>query len=247
MRELDLVLDELVADAPVDRIGWEDVLARSRRGRITSSSRPRKRLAIALATIVVLGVAGTAVAVGVSLLDQQKRFHDSAPDDPERLGPLVEVTAGESWALIAWQSKYGICVDFAIPGNSPFSCGFPVRGAKPSSDTSGAGAPTHAVAGFVSGGGLVGGDGQTTIFGVAANEVARVTVELHDGRVIDAQLHDAPPALDAEVRFFIVRLPLRSPEPVKGLQTELYPNVVDPVRAYSAYASDGSLIERVED
>jgi hypothetical protein len=234
MKELAALLDALVADAPVDKLSWADVESRSRRAR----RRPRRptRLVLALAAIALLGLVGTAVGVGISLLGQQEHFHDSAPDHPDRIGPLVEVTADDSWSLIAWRSEAGICVDFAIPGNSPFSCGFPVRGAKSPSDARGRGLPTRAVGGFVSGGGLVGGDGKMTIFGVAATEVTRVTVELRDGRVVDAPLHDAPAALEANVRFFIVRLP-----PLPQRLGE-----VGPVVAYNAYAGD-ELIDRAPD
>lgn len=204
---------------------------------ISRPQRARKRLVLALAAAALLALAGTAVAVGVDLLAQQERFHAGVPDDPQRLGPLVEVASGDDWALIAWKSEVGICLDFAIPGNSPFGCGFPVRGAKPATDASGAGLPTHAVAGFVSGGGLRGGDGKATIFGVAARDVAAVEVELRDGSVVEAPLYDAPPELDLELGFFIVRLQL----PPQGLRGD------GPVRAYSAYDHDGRLIERVED
>ncbi len=159
------------------------------------------------------------------------------PDDPKRLGPLAEITSGDNWALIGWRSEVGACLDFAIPGDSPFGCGFPVRGAKPSADASGSGLPTHAVSGFFSGSNLVGGDGKATIFGVAAHEVTAVKIELRDGRVINAPLYDAPPALETEIRFFIARLPLG----------ELERRPASPVRAYSAYDQSGRLIERIED
>jgi hypothetical protein len=231
MNELAMLLDELVADAPVEKASWNDVLARGRR--IGPRKRSRKRLALALAVTALVVLAGTAVGVGVNLLAQQERFHAELLDDPQRLSPLVEVASGDEWALIAWESKYGICLDFAIPGNSPYSCGFPVRGQKSATD-SGAGPPIHAVAGFVSGGGLIGSDGKTTIFGAAAPEVAAVKVELRDGRVLDAPLYDSPPELDAQLRFFIVRI-------------SLAPQVDDPVRAYRAYNRENSLIERVVD
>lgn len=238
MNDLAMVLDELVADAPVDRASWDDVLARRRK--IGRPRRPPKRLVLALAAAALLALAGTAVGIGVNLLTQQERFHADLPDDPQRLGPLVEVASGDEWALIAWKSEAGICLDFAIPGNSPFGCGFPVRGAKPATD-SGAGPPIHEVSGFVSGPGLVGGDAKTTIFGVAARDVATVKIELRDGRVVDAPLYDAPPELDEPLRFFIVRLPLppiRIGNPVRN---------PSPVRAYNAYDRNGGLLERVED
>jgi hypothetical protein len=229
--ELAAALDALVADAPVEKLGWADVEARARR-----RSRS-KRVVLALAAVALLGLAGTAVGVSITLLGQQEQLHDSAADHPDRLGPLVEITSGDEWSLIAWRSVAGVCVDFAIPGNSPFACGFPVRGAKAPADTTGSGPPTHAVAGFVSGGGLVGGDGKMTIFGIAAADVARVAIELRDQRVVDAPLYDAPAALEADVRFFIVRLPAMR----QGLDDD------GPVRAYRAYAENGSLIERFED
>jgi hypothetical protein len=246
MNELATVLDDLAAGALVDRASWNDVVARARR--VPRQRRARKRLVLALAAAVVLALAGTAVGVGINLLKQQEEFHAS-PDNPNRIGPLVQVASGDDWALIAWQSKVGICLDFAIPGNSPFSCGFPVRG-NTRSEESGAGPATHSVAGFVSGAGLAGGDGKTTIFGVAARDVATVEVELQDGRIVAAPLIDAPPALDAPLRFFIVRLRLPPPEvhdqgptrPARGLP----PVVEDTVHAYSAFDGEGRLIERVE-
>jgi hypothetical protein len=239
MNELITVLDDLVADAPVEKASWPDVVGRSRGIRLPR--RARRRLVVALAAITLLALAGTAVGVGISLLTQQERFHASAPDDPRRVGPLVEIASSDNWALIGWRSEVGICLDFAIPGNSPFGCGFPVRGAKAATDASGSGLPTHAVAGFFSGGNLVGGDGKATIFGVAAQEVAAVKIELRDGRVINAPIYDAPPDLKAHVRFFIVRIRLAE------LERRPENPVLAPVLAYSAYDPDGILIERVED
>jgi hypothetical protein len=240
---LSRVLDELAADAPLERASWTDVQQRARQHRRLARqriARPRvpRRYLIAAVGAVVLTVAGTTAAVRLDFLDQQERFHASNPDHARRVGPLVEITSGETWSLIAWRSReMGLCLDFAVPGNSPFGCGFPVRGAKPASHTSGGGPPIHAVAGQVSGGGLVGGDGKGTIFGVAASDVARVQIELSDGRVVEARLYDAPPELDTSVRFFIVRLALPS-QPLHG---------VERVRAFLAYNARGELIERFAD
>jgi hypothetical protein len=189
------------------------------------------------------------VGVGITLLDQQERFHAVARADPRRLGPLVEVTAGEHWALIAWESNFGICLDFAIPGNSPFFCDFPVRGAKAATDSSGSGPPIHAVAGRVIGGNLVGGDGKTTIVGVAAEGVAAVKIELSDGRVIDAPLFEAPD-LAARVRFYIVRLRLPPIPRELGAPPRREGRLLvsgSPVRAYIAFDHHGDPIERVEE
>jgi hypothetical protein len=252
MSDLAGVLDELVADAPVGALNWNDVEARSQCSQQRLRRSPRRSIIVALAGAVALAVVGTAVGVGITLLDQQERFHASAPDDPQRHGPLVEVTSGEDWALIAWQSNFGVCLDFAIPGNSPFGCDFPVRGAKPTTDSSGSGPPMHAVAGRVSSSRLVGGDGKTTIFGVAAEDVAAVKLELTDGRLVDAPLYDAPADLDANVRFYIVRLLLASSQRRPAAPSRGYgPNGSSlgsdsPVRAYIAYGRNGALIERVE-
>jgi len=252
MRELAAVLDELAAEAPVDALSWRDVEARSDALKFRSRRGRRRSLVRAIVAAGVLAIAGTAVGVGVTLLDQQEVFHDAAPDDPERLGPLVEITSGENWSLIAWQSNFGLCLDFAIPGNSPFACDFPVRGAKPAADTSGSDPPVHMIAGQVSGGGLVGGDGKTTIFGVAAADVAAVNVELSDGRVVGAPLYDAPPELQTTVRVFIVRLPLSpeqrdpdSPGTIYGPGGEVLRSQ-SPVRAFIAYDRTGDVYERVE-
>jgi hypothetical protein len=235
MNELRPVLDELVAEAPFDRADWSDVVRRSRS--LRRRQRPRKRLALALALMTVLAAAGTAIGVRTDLLTQVERFHAELPDDPQRIGPGAKITAGEDWALIAWRSENGICLDFAVPGNAAFDCDFPVRGAKPPSDGLGAGLPIHAVAGFISFGGLVGGDSKTSILGVAAQEVAAVEIELRDGRVLKPQLYDAPPELSAKLKFFIVRLPLAPPAPGSG----------SPVRFYKAYGRGGTMIESVRD
>jgi hypothetical protein len=239
MTDLTAALDELVAGAPVERADWDDVLARQRRS--APRRRPRKRIILVLAVIAVLALTGTAVGVGINLLTQQERFHAEMPHSPHRLGPFVEVASGDNWALIAWRSESGICLDFAIPRNSPYGCGFPVRGAKESTDSLGAGFPVHAVGGFFSQGNIVGGDGKATIFGVAAQEVAAVKVELRDGRVEEAPLYDAPPDLRANVHFFIIRLTVSNVGPNWG------PGVASPVRAFSAYDRIGKLIERVQE
>jgi hypothetical protein len=239
MSDLTAVLDELVADAPVERADWDEVLARGLRS--APRRRPRKRIILVLAVIAVLALAGTAVGVGINLLTQQERFHAEMPHSPQRLSPFVEVASGDDWALIAWRSKSGICLDFAIPGNSSYDCDFPVRGAKDPTDALGAGLPIHAVGGFFSQGNLVGGDSKASIYGVAAHEVAAVKVELRDGRIVDAPLYDAPRDLRADVEFFIVRLSVPNTGPGFG------PGVGSPVRAYAAYDRDGNLIERVID
>jgi hypothetical protein len=228
MTELARVLDELAADARLDGASWSDVLARE--SQIGRRTRGRKRLAFAVAAATVLALGGTAVAVDVGrdLLAQQERFHAQAPNDPRRVGPMVEIASGESWAMIAWKTDDGsVCLDYAVPGASPFRCGFRVPGAMDPNDPSRGGLPFQVVDGSWMGGpGLVGGDGMTAIVGVAVPEVAALEIELGGGGVLEAPLYDAPPELDAELRFFVVR-------------------ARDTQSAYRAYDADGRLIERV--
>jgi hypothetical protein len=162
----------------------------------------RKRQVLVIAVVASLALAGTAASIGtylltrherVDLLAQQELFHARNPDDPKRLGPFVQITSGDNWALIAWRSRVGICLDFAIPGTSPFDCDFPVRGAKPATSASGSGPPTHSIAGFVCSGNLRGGDGKAAIFGVASREVASVKIALSNGDAVDAPLYRARP------------------------------------------------------
>lgn len=235
------VLDDLVPRFEDELGDWEAVRrdSRLRQVPLRGHNHGRRRLVAAVAVVVLLVLTGAAIAAGIDLLTQQERFHERTPDDPQRQGQIVEVVSGEQWALLAWNSDAGLCLDFAIQENSTFSCGFPVRGANPGSTLPGQGRPTHAVAGAISGGNLVGGDGKATIFGVAALQVARVTVELSDGRILEARLYDAPRRLNSAVRFFVLRLPLGELE--RGLERN------NPVHAYNAYNGEGSLIERLED
>jgi hypothetical protein len=94
--------------------------------------RPRRtRLVLAVAIFVLLAAVGTAVGVGVNLLTQQERFDEQReriPGGPERIGPLVEISSGPGWSLVAWRSNSGICLDFVVPMSSSGGCGFGVRG-----------------------------------------------------------------------------------------------------------------------
>lgn len=249
MRDLTALLDELVVDTPVAALSWADVERRSR-GVEKPHRWRRRRLVLSLAVAVALTIAASAVGVGLSLRDQQELYHDQASDHPERIGPVVEVASAEKWALVAWQSKLGICVDFALAGNSPFACGLPVRGAKPAADASGSGLPVHAIAGQVSGGGLVGGDGKTTVFGVAAEDVAAVKIEMRSGQMLDAALYDAAPELGTTVQFFIARvlLPAESRPNQAGRVYGPGQPLADEsaVRAFVAYDRHGDVIERAE-
>jgi hypothetical protein len=239
------MLDELAADARLDGASWGDVLAREER--LGQRRRRRARVALAAAVAAVLALGGTGVAVGPDLLRQQERFHASAPNDPRRVGPMVEIASGESWAVIAWKTDDGsVCLDYAVPGASPFRCGFRVPGAMDPKDPSLGDLPFQVVDGSPMGGpGLVGSDGMTAIVGVAVPEVAALEVELADGRVVGAPLYDAPRELGLDLRFFVVRV--RLPADLSGERTSPVRPLggVNPLRAFRAYDADGRLIERV--
>ncbi len=76
-------------------------------------------------------------------------------------------------------------------------------------------------------------------------------VELRDGRIVDAPLYDAPPELDAEVRFFIARiLVAQEPSEPGGAPRRYGPGGASlegqsPVRAFVAYDRHGNVMERV--
>jgi hypothetical protein len=84
---------------------------------------------------------------------------------------------------------------------------------------------------------FAGENSNASIFGVAAQDVAAIEIDLRDGRVLKPELYDAPRKLGAKLKFFIVRLPLSPPMPGSG----------SPVRFYKAYDRDGTMIERLRD
>jgi hypothetical protein len=116
--------------------------------------RPRRsRLVLAVAIFVLLAVVGTAVGVGVNLLNQQERFDEQReriPGEPKRIGPLVEITSGPGWSLVAWRSNGGICLDFVVPKSSSGGCGFGVRGEPRDTAHASAPPPTHWISGGTS-------------------------------------------------------------------------------------------------
>ena len=101
MSELTSVLNELVADAPVEKANWPDVVARSRRLR---RRRVPRRLVLALAALALLALAGTAIGVGMSLLTNRSvstlRFRmtqsASVPWSRSRLVKTGRSSAGEA-------------------------------------------------------------------------------------------------------------------------------------------------------
>jgi hypothetical protein len=68
--------------------------------------------------------------------------------------------------------------------------------------------------------------------------VARIEVELVDGRVLVARTQEAPDALNIDARLFLIRAPLDFVPPDQDEPPR------SPVRAYISYGADGQPLER---
>ncbi len=210
------------ADFPVIRRAWR--------------LRPRRaRLGLTVAILALLVAVGTAVGAGVNLLAQLEWFEErreDIPGEPKRIGPLVEITAGPGWSLVAWRSDSGICLDFVVPRSSGGACGFGVRGEPLDAAHPGAPSPKGWISGAISSQ----PGAATVIDGVVAEEVARVEVVLGDGRILDAPVIEAPAELRADVDFFLLQVPADNSIPLpSGF-----------VRAFIAYDGKGRVLEQSE-
>jgi hypothetical protein len=166
----------------------------------------RTRLVIAIVLFLLLAGAGTAVGFGINLLAQEDRFEqqrERIPGEPKRIGPLVEITSGPGWSLVAWRSNSGICLDFAVAQSSGGGCGFGVRGEPRDTAHAGTAPPEHWISGAITSG----PGGATVIDGVVAEQVARVEVVLTNGRVLRPPVIEAPIELETDVDFFLVQVP----------------------------------------
>ncbi len=223
-------------------------LAQLRRGLLAELERPQprrpRRLVLAVALLAVLAIAGTAVAVGTDLLAQQKLFHErypGGPNDPRLVGDYAYVAEGSDWALIAWKSTRGICLDYAVPANGVSGCGFPVAGSPP--DQVFHNEAAHAV-------GYLAGSPEQNVLAVAGPIVPAaesVRVELRDGRTLDAKVYDAPAGLGTPLRFYLLRTDAAlQTAAVRDRSGREVQHPLSPVSAVSAYDRDGNLLERLE-
>jgi hypothetical protein len=75
----------------------------------------RPRLAIVVALLALLGIAGTAVGVGINFLAEQERVDRRLWSPPElsAVGARVEIERGDNWSFMAWQNAGGVCVAYA--------------------------------------------------------------------------------------------------------------------------------------
>jgi hypothetical protein len=239
LREIEpLVRDELARLVPLpsgSRADWGDVVRRAgtrelnvgpRRRRFRSVASPQRYVVLAVALVALVAAVGTAVGLGVDFLAEQERV-DRQPWTPpwsKPTGTRVEVARGADWSFMAWKTHEGLCVAYAAGAATNWgrSCGGPpdVAGDRFSSD--------YLIATLITPSDTA--DGTGAIIGAVTEEVARVELELADGRVLSARTEESPAALETDARLFLIRAPLQAP-----------PN---PVRTYITYGSHGERLER---
>jgi hypothetical protein len=171
---------------------------------ITRAGRTKgsRRVALILVTAIALATgAGTAMALGgFDWLAQQDQLEANSlnPFRPRVIGDRYVLASGPDWAVLAWRSDKGICIGLSTPDLGSRGCGFPVQDAGTEPPVSADRTTVAGVAGSATGGYMLAA-------GVAAPSVARVVVELADGRNIPTSLYPAPAGLDANVQFFVGR------------------------------------------
>ncbi|MGH3093646.1 MAG: hypothetical protein ACRDOG_15155 [Gaiellaceae bacterium] len=230
-------LARLLPRPSASRANWSDVVHRAGTQEVDAgplrhwpvrsvAAAPRRYILLAVLLVALLGAVGTAVGLGVSFLAEQERV-DREPWTPpwsKPTGTRVEVARGADWSFMAWRTQDGLCIAYAAGAATNWgrSCGGPpdVAGDRFSSD--------YLVATLVTPSDTA--DGIGAIVGAVTHEVARVELELADGRVLSAPTEESPAALDTDARLFFIRTPLEAP-----------PN---PVRAYITYGSRGERLER---
>lgn len=199
-----------------------------RRNLLEHVSQPRPRPRRVVATAVAFGalaLAGAAVAVdvGIDFLAEQDRVDGRhwAPPEDNPAGARIEIARGADWSFMAWESARGICVAWAAgtADNWARACGLATDRLITALFSSSADA-----------------NGMSAIVGAVALDVHRLGVELADGRTLSAPAEPAP-ALDADARFFIIR--------VRADVTFADPTLGNPpIRAYVLYGEDGRELER---
>ncbi len=188
-----------------------------------------KRVFITISAALACGmlVAGGGYAVERSAFDL---WGSGDPNAPKRIGDRVEVAATDDSTVYAWNSTRWICVGISVHDRpAGEGCGMPVIGAP--GDSSPAQPPPRQVVGFLaSSPGL--GDTSTYVVGPTSRSVARVTVEVRDGRVLETQTHAAPDELKTRLRFYAIQIPNAQPTGTAAGETPISP--IRTIRAYSA-------------
>jgi hypothetical protein len=194
-----------------------------------------RRIAVIVGLAGLLAFAGIALGIGLSdYLSQQETIDKQAwtPPDMKAAGARVEVARGVDWSFMAWKSTKGICVAYAAGSADGWAraCGF-----LPGSPAAGPDASKYLGVLLTSPSDDGVSDGLGAIVGAVGPAVDRVDLQLSDGRVISARTEAPPPALEAEVRLFLVRTRL-----VVSGGTPPGPRV----NSVTSYARDGTRLER---
>ena len=202
--------------------------------------RPLSRRAIAATAVTLVAGAFGAAAIAVafdplSWISREHQRDDTGQFTPRLLGNYSFIARGDDWALVAWRSNRGICLDYAFEdrrvagGTNGWSgCGFPVVGAPPDEVFK---QPTNTdVIGFI--GGAPGGGLPWAVAGPVSQEVAKVVVTMQDGSTSAASLFSAPDELGVNLRFYL----LRGTTPSGSGRGA-------PVESVSAYDASGGLLE----
>lgn len=184
----------------------------------------RPRLVVAIAVVALLGAGGTAVGTGFDFLGQLERLDDRPWTPPEfkPSDPRVELARGPDWLFAAWTAPGGLCVAYATAEAPHWAIGCGSSAARDESSS------RYLITTLITA--MKAEDGRAGIIGFVEPEVARIEIELGDGRVVTARTREAPPGLDTDARLFLIRTPIESAD----------------VAAYASYAADGKLLERYE-
>jgi len=205
-----------------ERADWDDVVHRAG-GRSKDRWSGRWRfLALAAVVVLLMAATGTAVGLGFDFMAEQDRVDRQlgAVVGESPTGDRVEIAGGRSWSFMAWPAGEDICVAYAAEAatNWARSCG-----SRPSEQDDPA-APDSLIATLLTPG------ENGAIVGAVTSEVARIELQLDDGRSLYVATEPAPASFGADVRLFLIRAELDAP-----------PN---PVRAYVSYDTDGKVLER---
>jgi hypothetical protein len=188
----------------------------------------------ALVTISA-GLASVILLVGGVYVVGRNAFHVWGSDEanrPKQLGPGFAVATTDDSTAFAWIDPRGICITISIHDHAEGEgCGMPVIGAPRDSKSSQP--PPRQVVGVVATSPGI-DDTSTYVVGPASRSVARVTVEVRDGRVLDTQTLRAPNRLKTPLRFYAIQIPN-----VQPTQAAPGAEVISPIKTIRAYDAAG--------
>lgn len=232
-------------EGTLGRLDVASTLRRTDRGSPRRSMRRRRFGQIALASALALAVVLSVPASGLvrhvkSWLSELKGADEPVPTEPDVV--IASGVAGQPWTIIATQTDQGLCLFLLTDASGERSglggCGW-------GSDIHGyraGGRGLHWVEGG-NGSGHVGLFNRIITFGVAANKIASIDLELANGRTIPAQLVKRPKGIDPALNFFWAEL-----GPQEGVELNEEGSVLEPrwplVHALIARDAVGNVLER---